>query len=127
MAGAHAAGLCTALMFRGPGYLKTLARDLVSLLDSLGYKTLPELRGKFKLSGSPKTSAHAKDGTGEEKKLEFVFFKERCTGCGRCGTVCSYGAQHSGKEGFDCTLEDCRFCGLCVSLCPTRALGFSEG
>jgi dihydroorotate dehydrogenase (fumarate) len=118
MAGAHAAGLCTALMLRGPGYLETLAGDLVSLLDSLGYKTLSEARGKFN---------HLKKESEETKeagKLRFVFLKERCTGCGRCGKVCSYGAQHSGKGGFECTLEDCRFCGLCVSLCPTGALGF---
>jgi dihydroorotate dehydrogenase (fumarate) len=120
MAGAHAAGLCTALMLRGPGYLKTLADDLVKLLDSLGYQTLSEVRGKFnRLKENSKK-------TNKEKKLCFVFVKERCTGCGRCGTVCSYGAQHSGKGGFDCKLEDCRFCGLCVSLCPTGALGFSE-
>jgi dihydroorotate dehydrogenase (fumarate) len=122
MAGAHAAGLCTALMLRGPGYLKTLAGDLVKLLDSLGYKTLSEVRGKFTFSKN--TPQKPSNGT-KKKKLRFVFIKERCTGCGRCGTVCSYGAQHSGKDGFDCTLEDCRFCGLCVSLCPTGALGFS--
>jgi dihydroorotate dehydrogenase (fumarate) len=123
MAGAHAAGLCTALMLRGGAYLKTLAGDLVKLLDSLGYNTLSELRGKFNLSQNtpPKASNETKG-----EKLRFVFFKERCTGCGRCGTVCSYGAQHSGKGGFDCTLEDCRFCGLCVSLCPTGALAFTE-
>jgi dihydroorotate dehydrogenase (fumarate) len=120
MAGAHAAGLCTALMLRGPGYLETLAGDLVSLLDSLGYKTLAEVRGKFNYL--KKESEETK----EAGKLRFVFLKERCTGCGRCGKVCSYGAQHSGKGGFECTLEDCRFCGLCVSLCPTGALGFSE-
>jgi dihydroorotate dehydrogenase (fumarate) len=123
MAGAHAAGLCTALMLRGPGYLKTLAGDLVKLLDSLGYKTLSEVRGKFNLSKN--TSQETSNGT-KGKKPRFVFVKERCTGCGRCGTVCSYGAQHSGKGGFDCKLEDCRFCGLCVSLCPTGALGFEE-
>jgi dihydroorotate dehydrogenase (fumarate) len=123
MAGAHAAGLCTALMLRGPGYLKTLAGDLVKLLDSLGYKTLSEIRGKFNFSkNTPKETSNGTKG----KKLRFVFVMERCTGCGRCGTVCSYGAQHSGKGGFDCTLEDCRFCGLCVSLCPTGALGFIE-
>jgi dihydroorotate dehydrogenase (fumarate) len=123
MAGAHAAGLCTALMFRGPGYLETLAGDLVKLLDSLGYHTLSEVRGKFNFSKN--TSKEPLNGT-KGKKLRFVFFKERCTGCGRCGTVCSYGAQHSGKGGFDCKLEDCRFCGLCVSLCPTGALKFIE-
>jgi dihydroorotate dehydrogenase (fumarate) len=123
MAGAHAAGLCTALMFRGGGYLKTLAGDLVKLLDSLGYKTLTELRGKFNLS---KNTPNETSNRTKREKPRFVFFKERCTGCGRCGTVCSYGAQHSGKDGFDCTLKDCRFCGLCVSLCPTGALGFEE-
>jgi dihydroorotate dehydrogenase (fumarate) len=115
MAGAHAVGLCTALMFRGPDYLKTLAADLPDLLDSLGCQSLSELRGKFTL--------HKK--TEGARKLRFVFQKDLCTGCGRCRTVCSYGAQHSGKNGFECKLEDCRFCGLCVSLCPTGALGFS--
>jgi dihydroorotate dehydrogenase (fumarate) len=114
MAGAHVAGLCTALMLRGPGYLKTLSGDLLKLLDSLGYKTLEEIRGKFNLPKEAK----------EEGKPVFVFLKDRCTGCGRCRTVCSYGAQHTGKEGFECKLEDCRFCGLCVSLCPTGALSF---
>jgi dihydroorotate dehydrogenase (fumarate) len=113
MAGAHAVGLCTALMLRGPSYLKTLTGDLLALLDTLGYKSLLDVRGKFHLSK-------------ETAKPRFVFDKDRCTGCGLCEKVCSYGAQHSGKKGFDCDLGGCRFCGLCVSVCPGGALRFSE-
>ena len=114
MAGASAIGLCTALMIRGIRYLKTLIDNTNKLLNHLGYNELEETRNKFNLSFNP------------EKKVnpEFSFIPEKCTDCGSCRTVCSYGAQKTEKQEFSVDYSLCRFCGLCVSVCPTKALTF---
>ena len=50
---------------------------------------------------------------------------ERCTGCGRCVSVCpaqaiSFGA--AGKAVVDTAL--CQSCGVCASQCPVQAISF---
>ena len=77
---------------------------------------------------------------------EFVFYKERCTGCASCAKYCPLGiieivtnesgeamqeGQKYGIEVFDIDIGRCMFCGLCVEACPYDALhmgsGFEEG
>lgn len=56
--------------------------------------------------------------------------EERCTGCGTCVSVCSYGAiglsetQRGAKAAVDPAL--CRGDGLCSSLCATGAIEFPD-
>ncbi|MEW6488227.1 MAG: 4Fe-4S binding protein [Thermodesulfobacteriota bacterium] len=59
-----------------------------------------------------------------------VIVEERCTGCGTCISICSYGAiglretARGGKAAVDLTL--CRGDGLCGSFCATGAIEFQE-
>lgn len=46
---------------------------------------------------------------GIEKDVQMLYYKSRCTGCGKCNTVCDF----SGKE--------CTLCGKCTILCPNDA------
>ena len=59
-----------------------------------------------------------------------VVREERCSGCGICASVCTYGAigmretARGGKAVVDPAL--CRGDGLCSSLCATGAMEFQE-
>jgi pyruvate formate lyase activating enzyme len=52
---------------------------------------------------------------------EVLYFRERCSGCGRCATVCPTGAAIlvSGKSELDRTR--CTACFQCCEVCPTGA------
>jgi len=47
--------------------------------------------------------------------------KEKCTGCGKCISVCPVSAIH--EEGEKVRIaSNCTFCGLCVKVCPYQAI-----
>ena len=114
MAGATAVGVHTAPLLQGLGWFsKTLAR-LERWLDERGHACLGDLRG-LALPHLRKPPSRT--------PLTFAFDAEACTQCGRCVTVCAYGARDLPPEG-QMSLDEaaCRSCGLCASVCPTGAL-----
>jgi dihydropyrimidine dehydrogenase (NAD+) subunit PreA len=118
MVGAAAVGVHTAPLLQGVAWLgKTVAR-LDHWLAAHGYHSVADLRG-LALRHLP--------GRETSAPLEFSYRAELCTECGRCVTVCAYGARSlQGKEMIlDC--ESCRYCGLCASVCPAGALAVQAG
>ena len=114
MAGATAVGVHTAPLLRGLDWFgKTLAR-LEHWLEEHGYAGLDDLHG-LALPYLREPASHT--------PLAFAFDAETCTQCGRCVTVCAYGARTLTPRG-DMLLEQslCRSCGLCATVCPTGAL-----
>ena len=45
----------------------------------------------------------------QRKDKQILFYKDKCTGCGKCKSVCPY------------ELEQCDFCGKCALFCPNDA------
>jgi len=45
----------------------------------------------------------------QSKNKQVLFYKDKCTGCGKCKSVCPY------------ALERCDFCGRCALFCPNDA------
>jgi len=45
----------------------------------------------------------------QSAKPQMMFFKDKCTGCGKCKAVCPY------------NLENCNLCGKCTLYCPVDA------
>jgi dihydroorotate dehydrogenase (fumarate) len=114
MAGASAVGVHSLPLLRGLGWFeKTLAR-LERWLEAHGHRRLADLRG-IALPHLGKPVPHV--------SLAFAFDKEMCTRCGRCVTVCAYGAREL-TAGGDMLLDEeiCRSCGLCVNVCAPGAL-----
>jgi len=113
MAGATAVGVHTTPLLRGLGWFAKTGAGLTRWLDRHGYTELAEVRG-MALPHLP--------GKECNEPLEFIFEPEICTECGRCVTVCAYGARTmDGREmSLDCEL--CRSCGLCVEVCAPGAL-----
>lgn len=46
---------------------------------------------------------------------EVMFFREKCSGCGRCVPVCDTGAAGEANQSL------CRHCGACARVCPSGA------
>jgi dihydroorotate dehydrogenase (fumarate) len=114
MAGATAAGVHSVPLLQGLGWFgKTLSR-LERWLDERGHARLADLRG-LALRHLEEPVPHT--------SLAFAFDREACTRCGRCVTVCAYGARELALDGaMLLDGELCRSCGLCVEVCPTSAL-----
>ncbi len=51
-----------------------------------------------------------------------VWVQEKCTGCGKCSTVCNYNAIATVKDKVLIFDELCHSCGACMHLCPSKAL-----
>jgi dihydroorotate dehydrogenase (fumarate) len=114
MAGATAVGVHSLPLLQGLGWFdKTLAR-LDRWLEAHDHRRLAGLRG-VALPHLQEPMPHT--------PLAFAFDRETCTRCGRCVTVCAYGARELTAEG-DMLLDEelCRSCGLCVTVCAPRAL-----
>ena len=119
MAGAAAVGVHSLPLLRGLGWFgKTLSR-LERWLEARGHSRLADLRGAA-LPHLQKTMPHT--------PLAFAFDKETCTRCGRCVTVCAYGAREL-TAGTEMLLDEelCRSCGLCVTVCAPGALDVLAG
>jgi dihydroorotate dehydrogenase subfamily 1 len=118
MVGATAVGVHTAPLLQGAAWFGKTAARLERWLVEHGYQGVNDVRG-LALRHLP--------GRESTAPLVFVYKPELCTECGRCVTVCAYGARSlEGKEmALDC--ESCRYCGLCVSVCPRDALTIHTG
>jgi dihydroorotate dehydrogenase (fumarate) len=115
MAGATAVGVHTAPLLQGLAWFGRAVRELRRWLDERGCGQIAALRGR----ALPYLRRPTSRGS-----LVFMFDAGTCTACGRCVTVCAYGARELSSAGsmmVDGAL--CRSCGLCVSVCPTGALG----
>lgn len=45
-----------------------------------------------------------------------------CVGCAACEAHCPLEAIHAAEPHFIITPEACTDCGICVEVCPTRAI-----
>ena len=53
MAGAHAVQVVSALLHRGPGYLKTLLEEMAAWMEQHDYQSLEQMRGSMNLASCP--------------------------------------------------------------------------
>ncbi|MCL7453024.1 MAG: 4Fe-4S binding protein [Anaerolineae bacterium] len=118
MAGATAVGVHSTPLLQGLGWFeKTLAR-LDRWLEKQGHSRLADLRG-LALPHLQVAMPHT--------PLAFTFDPDLCTRCGRCVTVCGYGARQLTDE-IEMLVDEelCRSCGLCVTVCAPGALDTLE-
>jgi dihydroorotate dehydrogenase (fumarate) len=119
MAGATAVGVHSLPLMQGLGWFEKALARLERWLDAHDHRRLSDLRG-VALPHLQKTMPHM--------PLAFAFDKESCTRCGRCVTVCAYGARELTAEREMLLDEElCRSCGLCVTVCASGALRVAEG
>ena len=114
MAGATAVGVHSTPLLRGLGWFDKTLAGLDRWLERHDHGRLAVLRG-VALPHLQAPMAHT--------PLAFAFDKDSCTRCGRCVTVCAYGARELTAEGEMLLNEElCRSCGLCVEVCAPGSL-----
>lgn len=119
MAGAMGAGICTVGILKGVEYVEKMCYDLSNRLAELGYHSIEEVN-RAALPNFPKKEYVS--------KLEFRFEpykedgKKKCISCGKCVAACCYDARTLSFPEMYVDLDKCRFCGLCLDVCPTGAL-----
>jgi pyruvate formate lyase activating enzyme len=81
----------------------------------------PGIRTDVFLKGCFLRCAWCQNPESQALKPELFCFEEKCTGCGRCVTVCPEKAiQITGKKSIT-DRSKCRGCGQCVQVCPDEA------
>lgn len=119
MAGAMGAGVCTVGILKGVNYIEKMCYDLSKRLKELGYDSVADVN-RAALPNFPKKEYVS--------KLDFHFqpFKEDgkklCVSCGKCVNACCYEARKLAFPEMTVDQDKCRYCGLCVDVCPTGAL-----
>lgn len=86
-----------------------------SLHDGPGIRTIPFLKG------CPLSCKWCSNPESQSPQPEIMFQKNNCVSCGKCLTVCKYGAL-SKENSYFIDREKCVACGACANVCPTNAL-----
>jgi dihydropyrimidine dehydrogenase (NAD+) subunit PreA len=116
--GATNVQVCTAAMVYGFKIIKDLTDGLSNFMDSHGYRTVAEMRGK---AVSSITEWQYLNLNHVEKA---VIDQDLCIQCGRCHVVCEDTSHQAitttknGKRHFEVNDRECVGCNLCVSVCP---------
>ena len=79
------------------------------------------IRTTIFFKGCPVNCAWCHNPESQRFDKELLYFKDRCTGCGKCVTKCPNGANTmiDGKAELD--RSKCTACGICADWCITQA------
>ena len=118
--GAGTVQVCTAAMVYGFKIINEMCDGLSNFMDSQGYKTLDDFKGK----AVPTVKNWNQLNLNHIEKA--VINQDLCIQCGRCHVVCedtshqAISATKDGKRYFEIKEEECVGCNLCVSICPVQ-------
>lgn len=82
----------------------------------------PGIRTAVYLKGCPLHCAWCHSPESQQYNPQILFAKNRCTYCGACMEVCSYGCQRLIEGERIVQREGCMVCGQCAEICPSGAL-----
>ena len=120
MAGATLVGVCTAGHLKGPGAYTNIIKKIEHLAGELGYTDLEQMRG-LTIRRIEERKEQGKTAVTVPVVPEII--DENCTSCKKCEAVCVYEAISApDKQPARINADACIGCGLCVSVCPTRAI-----
>ncbi len=119
--GAASVQVCTAVMHYGFGIIREMVAGLDQYMDSKGFKTLDDFRGK-----ALQNIMHWED-LNLKYKIVADIHEEKCIGCQLCYTACEDGAhqaiglkENSADRKPYIIEENCVGCNLCSLVCPVE-------
>jgi ferredoxin len=128
MGGCSLTGMCSSVYSRGVTNLGRTLKGLAEYMDEKGYPGISDFQGKVVNDFSYLRDWPRENPMSPETPIIPSFDAEACNGCGRCETLCPYGALTlNGGEIPDLTQDYCMGCGWCVGQCPTRAIRMVHG
>lgn len=128
--GAAAVGVCTALILGGAEKVARMNGEIIKSMERYGFDSINEIRGRtLSQIDFPKTTEERQEY--EKRRVQTVNLtafinQEICVRCGVCRKVCLYEAVEEHEDVFSIVPSQCKVCGLCVSMCPVRAIDYKE-
>ena len=119
MYGATLIQMCTKLLWDGPDYVAQMNQGMLAFMEEQGYETIADMRG---LSLPYIVTPDKLDVYESHPQID----RERCTGCGICTKIGSCDALRVEDKKAVVNEEKCVSCGLCETLCPRKAISFSD-
>lgn len=117
MLGAKAVGQCAAVFYNGIRFMRSELEFIKRFMHEQGYGSIEEIR-KVGIE-QIRTADEAVD-----IKAKAQVDMAQCTGCGRCvDNICSAISMENGEIMVS---ERCIGCGLCVMICPQKALSLTK-
>jgi dihydroorotate dehydrogenase (NAD+) catalytic subunit len=115
MAGASAVEVCSAAILDGPQIYGKIAEQIDEWLDAHNHDSVSDIHG-IALQEIERV-------TPQQPPVVDI---ETCTFCRLCERSCVYDAISVSRDNRDVRIspEKCQQCGMCISVCPVRALSF---
>ncbi len=120
--GAGTVQVCTAVMHYGFGIIREMVRGLEEYMDSKGFQTIEDMRGK-----ALPNVLHWEDLNLKYKVVANIN-EDKCIGCQLCYTACEDGAHQAIGLSSDpnnrkpfIIEENCVGCNLCSLVCPVES------
>ncbi|MFO7616009.1 MAG: glycyl-radical enzyme activating protein [Bacteroidales bacterium] len=85
----------------------------------------PGIRITLFLKGCPLNCLWCHNPESISPKVQKMYSKSRCIGCGSCVESCPQNALKLTPDGIVTDFERCDLCGICADVCPTRAMEMS--
>ncbi|MBN2591410.1 MAG: glycyl-radical enzyme activating protein [Sedimentisphaerales bacterium] len=81
----------------------------------------PGIRTTVFLSGCPLKCLWCQNPESQELYPQLFFSYDKCTGCGKCISVCTQNAISQNGSVVQTDRNLCKICGKCVTICPNEA------
>lgn len=114
MLGAHSVQLASVILREGYGTISRILKDLEGWLTAHHCHAVEELVGQALDSLQPFEDIPPRPLVAR--------LTGDCDDCGRCTKSCLYGALRYANNNLDVLPDQCAGCGMCVSVCPQKAL-----
>ncbi|TSA32393.1 MAG: glycyl-radical enzyme activating protein [Porphyromonadaceae bacterium] len=85
----------------------------------------PGIRITIFLKGCPLSCAWCHNPEGISPRVQKLYSKAKCIGCGTCVENCPKGALTLTSEGIKTDTYTCDLCGICADVCPAKATEMS--